>query len=461
MKKIETLKSTRLVYEPLGLNHLSDKYVNWMNDRAVNIYMESGGDYTIKKLKSFLLDQEKKEIFFWAIIRRDTKKHIGNIKIDPINSEDKSGEYGIMIGDKSEWGKGYANEASTTLINYCFNEIGLNKINLGVNRSNNNALKLYDKLGFVAYDRKKFPDKYKNVKEDIIRMTKNKFTDKIILGTAQFGMKYGINNSNGKIANEEIYEILEYSYDSGIRKLDTAEAYGNSIDLIGEFHNQNPKKKFKVFSKATYNQSQDDYLFNINNNLKKLSLEYYEGYMIHNYKSLKENQKLINEMYEAKRSGLIKHNGVSLYFNEQVNNVLNESFFDFIQLPFNLLDNSSKRESTLKFAKSFNLDIHARSIFLQGLFFKPQSLTPKKLRPLTKYINQLTEICKDFNLDLDELAIKYTLNKDYINKIIFGIDSLNQLKRNVIILENVSTVPNLHIDKINVLEKNLLNPTNW
>ena len=461
MKKIKTLKSKRLVYKPLGLDYLSDKYVNWMNDKDVNIYMESGGDYTIEKLKVFLREQQKNQILFWAIIKKDTQKHIGNIKIDPINLETKSGEYGIMIGDKSEWGKGYAIEASSTIMNYCFNEIGLNKINLGVNKSNKNAIRLYDKLAFVRYNRNKFPDKYKNVKEDVIRMTKNKYTDKIILGTAQFGMNYGINNLNGKINNEEIYKILEYSYDSGIRQLDTAEAYGDSIDLIGEFHSQNPEKKFKVFSKGTHDQTQDDYSFNIKSNLKKLYIEYYEGYMIHNYKSFNGNQKLINEMVEAKSSGLIKNNGVSLYLNEEVNEVLNQNLFDFIQLPFNLLDNAFKRESVIKSAKSFNIDIHARSIFLQGLFFKPQFLTPKKLIPLTKYINQLTEICKDFNLDLDELAIKYTLNKDYINKIIFGIDSLNQLKRNVIILENVSTVPNLHIDKINVLEKNLLNPTNW
>ena len=284
MKKIKTLKSKRLVYKPLGLDYLSDNYVNWMNDKDVNIYMESGGDYTIEKLKLFLIEQQKNEILFWAIIKKDTQKHIGNIKIDPINLETKSGEYGIMIGDKSEWGKGYAIEASSTIMNYCFNEIGLNKINLGVNKSNKNAIRLYDKLAFVKYNRNKFPDKYKNVKEDVIRMTKNKYTDKIILGTAQFGMNYGINNLNGKINNEEIYKILEYSYDSGIRQLDTAEAYGDSIDLIGEFHSQNPEKKFKVFSKGTHDQTQDDYSFNIKSNLKKLYIEYYEGYMIHNYK---------------------------------------------------------------------------------------------------------------------------------------------------------------------------------
>jgi len=461
MKKIEILKSKRLVYEPLGLSHLSDKYVNWMNDKDVNIYMDSGGDYTLEKLKSFLLDQEKKEIFFWAIIKTDNQKHIGNIKIDPISKNTKSGEYGIMIGDKSEWGKGYANEASTTIINYCFNILGLNKINLGVKKSNTNAIKLYEKLGFVRYDRKKFPENYKNVKEDVIRMSKNKYIDKIILGTAQFGMDYGINNSNGKITNEEIYKILEYSYDNGIRQLDTAEVYGNSIDLIGEFHNQYPEKKFKVFSKAIYSKDQVDYLYNIESNLKKLSIESYEGYMIHNYQSFTENQKLINVMVDAKRSGLIKQNGISLYLNQEVNHLLNEDLLDFIQLPFNLLDNSSKRESTFKSAKSSNLDIHVRSIFLQGLFFKSQSLTPKKIKPLRKYIDQLIEICKDFNIDLDELAIKYTLNKDYINKIIFGIDNLDQLKRNIFIIENGIKIPTLKIDNINVLENNLLNPTNW
>ena len=142
------LESERLYYEVLSTKHLSMAYVNWLNDTKVNKYLESGGDYTLHKLESFLIEQEQKNILFWAINVKDTQKHIGNIKIDPINVENNSGEYGILMGDSNEWGKGYAKEASKAIMDYCFNELKFSKITLGVIDENRSAVKLYETLGF-------------------------------------------------------------------------------------------------------------------------------------------------------------------------------------------------------------------------------------------------------------------------------------------------------------------------
>ena len=95
----------------------------------------------------YLIDVEKKNILFWAITLSNGK-HIGNIKIDPIDYKHKNGEYGIMMGDKFEWGKGYAREASQLVIDYCFENLNLNKLTLGVIEENKQAIKLYKKLNF-------------------------------------------------------------------------------------------------------------------------------------------------------------------------------------------------------------------------------------------------------------------------------------------------------------------------
>ena len=142
------LESERLYFEALSSKHLSDTYVNWLNDTRVNKYLESGGDYTLKTLETFLTEQVQKNILFWAIYIKASKKHIGNIKIDPINLENNSGEYGILMGDCDEWGKGYAKEASRTIIDFCFNTLKLSQITLGVIDENKSAVKLYEKLGF-------------------------------------------------------------------------------------------------------------------------------------------------------------------------------------------------------------------------------------------------------------------------------------------------------------------------
>ena len=142
------LESERLILEPLTLKHLSKKYVSWMNDVDVYRYLETGGDYSLADLELYLKDQEQKNIFFWAIHLKVTHKHIGNIKIDPIDKEKNSGEYGIMMGDKTEWGKGYAKEASLRVLEFCFEKIKLSQVTLGVIENNINAFKLYEKIGF-------------------------------------------------------------------------------------------------------------------------------------------------------------------------------------------------------------------------------------------------------------------------------------------------------------------------
>ena len=148
MIKAETFETERLLLKALSREHCSNSYVEWMNDPEIIKYLETGGNYTIEKLDNFLLEQESKNILFWAIHIKESKIHIGNIKIDPINFDENSGEYGIMMGDKVYWGKGFAIEASKRIIKYCFDDLKLSSINLGVVEDNFSAIKLYKKLGF-------------------------------------------------------------------------------------------------------------------------------------------------------------------------------------------------------------------------------------------------------------------------------------------------------------------------
>ena len=170
MKAIE-LESERLFFRPLSQKHLSLAYVNWLNDIEVNTYLESGGNYTIQLLADFLKEQEQKDILFWAIHLKDSNKHIGNIKIDPINNELNSGEYGVLMGDKTNWGKGFANEASNRIIKYCFEELKLAKITLGVIENNIKAVSLYKKIGFIITEQKEKTGVYNNKLSNSLRMS--------------------------------------------------------------------------------------------------------------------------------------------------------------------------------------------------------------------------------------------------------------------------------------------------
>ena len=140
-----------------------------MRDIDVIKYLESGGrDYTKEMLEKYLENIETNKIFSWAIILKSNKSHIGNIKIDPIDKKNLVGEYGILIGDKSAWGKGYAKEASKEVLKFCFQNLLLNKVSLGVRINNIEAIKLYQKLDFVEVENYSENFDIKNYKRMII-----------------------------------------------------------------------------------------------------------------------------------------------------------------------------------------------------------------------------------------------------------------------------------------------------
>lgn len=167
---IPTLETERLILEPLSLKFCTKEYVNWLNDIDVIRYLDSGGDYTLEKLENYIQYVNEKEIFFWAIILKKSNKHIGNIKIDPINQKHKLGEYGILMGDRNSWGKGYAKEASQKVIEYCFKNMNLRKITLGVIQNNTSAFNLYQSLGFQIEGVYKMHGIYDGKYCDAIRM---------------------------------------------------------------------------------------------------------------------------------------------------------------------------------------------------------------------------------------------------------------------------------------------------
>lgn len=145
---MDVLETERLKLQPLNSSFCSKEYLEWINDEEVIRYLETEKGSSINDLKKYLESIEKNKISAWAIAIKDTNKHIGNIKIDPIDYKHKYGEYGIMMGDKDSWGNGYAKEASNGIISYCFEKLNLRKITLGVLSVNIRALNLYESLGF-------------------------------------------------------------------------------------------------------------------------------------------------------------------------------------------------------------------------------------------------------------------------------------------------------------------------
>ena len=288
--------------------------------------------------------------------------------------------------------------------------------------------------------------------------------EKIILGTVQMGLDYGINNTKGKPSEQEAFVILETAYDNGIKTLDTAEAYGNSMQVIGNFHKKYPTKIFNVITKldAQVFLTKGDLYRKVNESCKTLYVDKIHGYMFHNFENFKKNSIFFEELLEAKKQGLVKKIGVSLFSNFELNTILEEySDIDFIQLPFNLFDNELKRKKYMEKAKKMNIEIHTRSVFLQGLFFKDIKELSKKLSPFKEPLELIHGISKESDINLGYLALNYALEKEYIDHVLIGVDNKEQLNLNLQNLKGDKQIPHGRIDEILIKNEELLNPTNW
>ena len=167
---MDILETERLLLYPLTRSFLTEEYLSWINNDEVIRFLETEKGSTIEDLNKYLKSIETNKIFAWAIVLKETDKHIGNIKIDPIDSKHGYGEYGIMIGDKDTWGQGFAKEASKRVLMYCFETLKLRKVNLGVLKNNSSAVKLYESLGFVKEGVYKKHKVYDGVVYDELRM---------------------------------------------------------------------------------------------------------------------------------------------------------------------------------------------------------------------------------------------------------------------------------------------------
>ena len=283
---------------------------------------------------------------------------------------------------------------------------------------------------------------------------------KIILGTAQFGMDYGINNTSGKITKLKAFDILNYAFSNGIKELDTASSYGDSEKVIGEYLNIYPKNRFIITTKISdINVSLERQVYN---SLENLKIKKIDKLLFHSYNVYKHFEKEVKDFHQKFKGVLFEELGVSIYTNREIENLINDPFINRIQSPFNILDNYNKRGGYFEKLYLSEKKVDVRSVFLQGIFFKKISDLKHNLIPLKNYLNFIRELSNKFNIDINSIALGYLNSFDFIDRIIFGVDSLEQLKKN---LKSFSIkLPEDLFKKINsieIREEELLNPSLW
>jgi aryl-alcohol dehydrogenase-like predicted oxidoreductase len=283
----------------------------------------------------------------------------------------------------------------------------------------------------------------------------------IVLGTAQFGLNYGINNVQGQVSLEDAATILKEARHHDIDTLDTAIAYGNSEQRLGEIGLDG----WQVITKLPpvpkdCPDVRSWILSSVEQSLLRLGTVRIHGLLLHQpAQLLTEHGDLINSaLVRLRQEGLVEKIGISIYDPSELAPILSRYPVDLIQAPFNILDQRLIQSGWMDRLLEMGIELHARSIFLQGLLLMN---SPERMRKFprwrslwTRYDNWLRETHRSPL----EFCLAHALSHTAIHRVVLGIDSPTQLREIV----HAAKSPVLALpEDLSTSDVELLNPSSW
>lgn len=284
---------------------------------------------------------------------------------------------------------------------------------------------------------------------------------RLALGTAQFGMAYGIANQSGKVSRSAVKAMLQLASASGIDLLDTATDYGDSEDCLGEVGSQDFQLVTKLSAVPDRCRDVNGWVLQeVADSLARLGVQKVYGLLLHHPGQLLEADG--SEIYHAlqilKGNGKIKKIGISIYGPNALEALLQKYSFDLVQAPFNLVDRRLKNSGWLHRLKNEGVEIHTRSAFLQGLLLMPESEIPARFAPWSDLWKRWHEWLLRYNVSAVQACLAFPLSFTEVDRVIVGAESLDQL-RQVINSATVDTLNNF--PDLNCEVENLINPSRW
>jgi aryl-alcohol dehydrogenase-like predicted oxidoreductase len=281
----------------------------------------------------------------------------------------------------------------------------------------------------------------------------------LALGTAQFGLSYGINNKKGRIPENEVFEILRYARQHDIVTLDTASSYGASENVIGTFIKDHPDS-FKIISKyvAADGNAKDGLL----TSLKKLNVSKVNGFLIHHFEDFQKDPAIWKQLVELRSKGLTEKVGFSLYYPSELDLLLKNGIKpDIVNIPYNILDQRFK--AYIPKMKDLGIEVQVRSVFLQGLLLMSPSEIDEQFADIKDKIKTLNRLANKAEVSRAAACLGFAALNGKIDKIVIGVDGIDHLKNNIEAFNARNKVMQIHDELANLIEYNekIILPTNW
>lgn len=284
---------------------------------------------------------------------------------------------------------------------------------------------------------------------------------RLALGTAQFGLPYGIANQNGQVTRSAAKAMLNLAAANGIDMLDTAIAYGESEACLGEVG----ATGFKLVTKlpAVPDGCIDVSVWvreQVAESLARLGVSAVYGLLLHRPQQLLEpgGKTLYQSLQDLKETGQVQKAGVSIYAPSELDVLTRQYCFDLVQAPFNLVDRRLHTSGWLKRLKDEGVEIHTRSVFLQGLLLMSRNAIPKKFSAWSDLWDKWHDWLAQHAVSPVQACLSFPLSFPEIDRVVVGADSVTQLKQ--IISAAVGVAP-VDLPDLNCGAENLINPAQW
>ena len=285
---------------------------------------------------------------------------------------------------------------------------------------------------------------------------------KIGIGTAQFGMNYGITNQVGQVSNEEIQKIFLLANQANIHFIDTASGYGDSEKNLGNLINVDEynvvTKIPKLSIPKSSNDSSEGIKKNIQNSFSNLNAEKLYAVLFHDTEQLIENPHLWEKLLSVKNTLKIHKIGVSVYHPEQVEKLWSLQIFpELVQCPYNIFDQRFETTGLFEKMKSRNVEIHIRSIFLQGLLIATNT-GRLKLNPELQFS---LEAWDDFfvgkSYSKKDLCISFVKKNTFVDVMIVGVTSRIELEE-ILFSKEIDLID---VSQFQNISERVINPSKW
>ena len=259
---------------------------------------------------------------------------------------------------------------------------------------------------------------------------------RLVLGTAQLGFDYGINNKLGKPDFKKAVGIIKEALDSGINTFDTAQFYGDSEEVLGRvFEELGCSSKVKVISKFDpYLDHRDKDVLEraLDESLQRLKVEKLSGIMLHSEEIIDCLEDGLGETLQGfiddKKVDSV---GVSVYAPLKAIDALSHDIFQIIQVPGNVLDRRFEDIGVFNLAREKGRTVFVRSVFLQGLILMEEEELSGKMSFAKDIVRRIGHLSRELGFSRGELALLYVKTKWPDAKVIFGAETAEQLRDNV------------------------------